>query len=65
MGRQHETGSSGNWVEWCGRDASGSGQGLMAGSSEHGNELLGYIKGELLLLLLLLLLLFFLKLSDC
>jgi hypothetical protein len=33
-------------VESCGLDASGSGQGPVAGSSEHGNEPSGSIKGE-------------------
>jgi len=36
-------------VRKCGLDASGSGQGAMAGSCEHGNESSGFIKrGELL-----------------
>jgi len=30
----------------CGLDSYGSGQGPVAGSCEHGNELLGSIKGE-------------------
>jgi hypothetical protein len=32
-------------VENCGLDAYGSGQGPVASSCEHGNELLGSIKG--------------------
>jgi hypothetical protein len=33
-------------VRKCGLDASGSGQGAMVGSCEHGNEPLGSIKGR-------------------
>jgi hypothetical protein len=33
-------------VRRCGLDSSGSGQGPVAGSCEHGNEPLGSIKGE-------------------
>jgi hypothetical protein len=32
-------------VECCGLDASGSGQGPVAGSHDHSNESLGSIKG--------------------
>jgi hypothetical protein len=43
-------GSYGNRVGRCELDASGSGQGPMAGSCEHGNEPMGSIKGQEFLL---------------
>jgi hypothetical protein len=34
-----------NWVQWCGVESSGSGQGLAVGYCKYGNETLDSIKG--------------------